>query len=269
MGPTNSRRDSIRTIEPIAEQAVLRRDVRMGETTRLLHRPLVSRRQSLQTIDDELTNAMGQSAATTKDGVAAPKGVQDSASKSDGFEIGREQGHAAGLEAGYTQGCIEGRQTGEKEVRNRDSAARQAQSAQLARLDSMLRALPAQLDQRLREAEDDMVALCMTVIGRMLGEFASTVEGTKALVRQAVGELAAQPVAIIHVHPSDLVGLQADLVWQSGIAAAGKITWLGDPAIALGGCVVSTPQGDLDARLETQLAQLTSCLNDSRRRNPL
>ena len=127
-------------------------------------------------------------------------------------------------------------------------------------------ALAEFVDQRLEAAEDDMVALCMTVVGRMLGETAVGVEGTKALIRQALSELAAQPVATIRVHPDDFIGLQSDSAWHRESDSFGKITWQADPAIALGGCIVCTPQGDLDARLETQLALLTKCLTDARYR---
>lgn len=259
-------------IELAPEWTIVRRDVLMGEATRTLHRPIVLPRKGSPKIGSALISASGPRAAAENAMIALSPAEQSEEIRA-GFEIARAKGqaagHAAGLETGYAQGRKEGLQSAHTEAQDRDNAARQAQSAQLSRIKTMLSTFSSQFDQRLEAAEDDMVALCMTVIGRMLGETAVGIEGTKAIVRQALNELGAQPVATIRVHPDDLIGLQADSVWQRELQATGRISWQADSAITLGGCVVGTPQGDLDARLETQLAQLTAYLTDARFRSLL
>lgn len=186
---------------------------------------------------------------------------------------GHEAGIARGLEEGRRQGLEEGREAGRRAVeRNAESAAR-AIAERLATLDTLLASLPAELSRRLEGAEDDMVALCHAAVCRILGERLATREAVVETVREALRAAgcgphlhAAAPAPLaIHVHPRNLELLRSDeriAVWL-GPAHEG-LRWVADEAMQLGGCIVSTGEGSLDARLETQLAALRDVLTQRR-----
>lgn len=64
-------------------------------------------------------------------------------------------------------------------------------------------------------------------------------------------------VVLLRVHPDDLTALQsARPALAARLAAAVELRLVADPAVGRTGCIVETPAGRLDARLETQLAAL-------------
>ena len=197
------------------------------------------------------------------------------------FREGYERGMASGLEEGrargFEQGQAEGRQAAEAAVLQQVRATQERLALMSERLEQWLALLPdhfqEQLTARLRAGEDDMVALCHAVICRILGERALSSDAVIQGVRAAVGQFAdAQGAALlaIHVHPQDLALLQADPALSEwlGRLCAGPIPWRPDEAVQLGGCIVRSNQGGLDARLETQLAALQELLLDGRTAQP-
>ncbi len=194
------------------------------------------------------------------------------------FREGYERGQASGLEEGrargFEQGQAEGRKAAESAVLQQSRTAQDRIGLMTERLEQWLALLPdhfqEQLTARLRAAEDDMVALSHAVICRILGERALTRDAVVEAVHAAVGQFAdalGSGLLAIHVHPQDLALLEADpaLAEWLGRLCAGPIPWRPDETVQLGGCIVHTSQGGLDARLETQLAALQALLLDGRR----
>jgi flagellar biosynthesis/type III secretory pathway protein FliH len=64
----------------------------------------------------------------------------------------------------------------------------------------------------------------------------------------------------VHVHPEDLAALH-----QAGLASS-TWRWIGDPSVAMGGVVLRSDAGSLDARLGTQLEALRQRLVAARER---
>ncbi|MET3448225.1 FliH/SctL family protein [Ralstonia sp. 1138] len=177
----------------------------------------------------------------------------------EGELLGREEGYRAGLqsgrEEGYQQGLKEGRADGLHEAH---VAARQAVEAPLRQLDQLLSALPGEMRKRLHESEEEMAALCFEVICRIVGDAVASPQTVREVIRRAVQQLGSQLVAV-HVHPADLEDLQADTelnTWLARQSTQGglPVQWVADDSVELGGCVLRSPRGNLDARLETQLA---------------
>jgi flagellar assembly protein FliH len=186
---------------------------------------------------------------------------------------GLEHGRRDGFKEGSERGLAEGRQAGEEDVARQTHAARQAIGALVERLDQMLTMLPHQFEDqylaRLRGSEDDMVALCHSVICRLIGEKAfnrdSVVHCVQAAVTQCRGPNShAQSTGqlAIHIHPGDLEMLRADAMLSEWLKrhGSGPIPWRADETVRLGGCIVHTERGSLDARLETQLSALHEIL---------
>ena len=108
-------------------------------------------------------------------------------------------------------------------------------------------AMPAARTLAMRMAEK--------IVGRAVGM------DPAALANIAAEALAAararSGLVLLRVHPDDLTAIDAARpTLAARIAAAVELRAIADPAVGRGGCVVETPAGRLDARLETQLAAL-------------
>jgi flagellar assembly protein FliH len=226
-----------------------------------------------------------ESAHAPADARASPMQPEAVPAYQEGFRAGLAQGEAAhqardlglieasqrmGFE-GWQRGLEDGRQAGRAAVERDARAGVEATAARLAQLDRLLAALPVELGRRLDESEDDMVALCHAVVCRILGDELVTRDGVGHLVRQAIRESAPSGFGgghgqlAIHVHPRDRAALESEpslAAWLRQHASAGAVQWVSDEHVELGGCVVRSADGALDARLETQLATLRGLLAD-------
>lgn len=188
----------------------------------------------------------------------------------------REQAHA-GFEEGLRQGLVEGRGAGEIEAQRRLASAQEQAAERLQRLEQFHAAWAEQLHAafhaRLDGAEEDMVALCHGVICRLLGDHLVTQAGAAQAVRTAIEtwlqssekQLRGEGVTV-HVHPGDLDAMKHDDMLARWLVQQGLrgMAWEASDSVRMGGCIVRSDEGDLDARLETQLASLRAQLSRSR-----
>lgn len=192
---------------------------------------------------------------------------------------GYEDGLARGLAEGRRLAADEARKASEHATRAAEQElaerseklkhelTRQAQLAYRARVQNLmqiLEKLPGQIEERLRAAEDDMLALSFEAVCRILGDQAVTVEGLRLQLRQAVQAQRNRRLVAVHVHPEDLATLRADSGMEATDLAPADVQWVADPSIVLGGCILQSPEGALDARLEVQLGSLRELLLRSR-----
>ena len=146
-------------------------------------------------------------------------------------------------ELGRQRGMQEGRAAGAEEIR------REAET-ELARIRSIAAGLQGALASGIRGIEDVAVAIAFEAVCKMLGTAAVSRDGIHALVHEAARHAAGAQQVTVRLHPADLAALQA----AGGLDAATQ--WAADKSIELGGCVVETEGGTLDARLETQVERL-------------
>ncbi len=172
------------------------------------------------------------------------------------FALQRQDGYAAGMQAGME----EGRRSGEQLVV-------EAANERLSRFETLLQALPAQLDVLLERAEDDMVALSMEALYRILGKEAAQPDAIRAMLKVAIGDRRASRKLTVHVHPLDYQALKNDAgfcAWLEGQDQQAEWTLASDAEIRLGGVLLNSSEGTLDARLETQLQMLNAVLVQQR-----
>jgi flagellar assembly protein FliH len=197
-----------------------------------------------------------------------------------------EEARQRGYEEGFAKGSVEGRAHGDEEARllaaqAADKAARdledhaervtrelkqQAQAVYQARiqaLDGLIAALPPKIEARLAAAEDDMLALSFEAICRTLGESVVQPEAVRAQLAQAMERLRSRGLVAIHMHPDDLAMLTGQGLSQ-GLLGGADVQWIASADVALGGCILQSPEGGLDARFETQLAALRELLLQTR-----
>jgi flagellar biosynthesis/type III secretory pathway protein FliH len=145
-----------------------------------------------------------------------------------------------GLAEGRDQAVAEGR------------AARQQLAEQGRRV---LESLRRQVTERAGECEDALVGIAFAAVCKLLGEQAAGVEGLRALVRQACADLGEHEELRVRLHPADLTLLR---LAPDGVPDG--VVVVPDAAVALGGCMVDSNAGTLDARLEIQMAELAAVL---------
>lgn len=161
-------------------------------------------------------------------------------------------------ELGRQRGLREGRLAGREEVK-------QSFADEVARVRSVADKLRQAMESGVRGQEEMMVAIAFEAVCKVLGDVVVTREGVQALVRQATTHVLGAERLAVRLHPADLSILQ-DAGGLDGILPSGTVvSWVGDKDIALGGCVVETDGGELDARLETQMEKLRSLLVAARR----
>ena len=164
----------------------------------------------------------------------------------------------AARELGRQRGLQEGRAAGREE-------SQQAFASELARVRSIAGRLSDALAAGIGTTEDLAVAIAFEAVCKVLGEAAMTQEGVRAQVRQAATHLKNKERLMVRLHAADLSALR-DAGALNVLLPPGKtIAWVADDSIELGGCVVESDGGGLDARLETQLERMRDALLAARR----
>lgn len=172
-------------------------------------------------------------------------------------EEGLRSGRAEGLRDGRGQAAAEIRQA----VQHAVAEAEQRWVAELERVQRIARHAQDAVADTVAAAHDEIVALCFETLCRMLGDRSLQPETVRAQLSQLL-EQHGSPGVLFHVHPHD-----AELLQRADDASgAASACWVADADVALGGCIVKSPVGALDARLETMLAACKSTLLEARAR---
>lgn len=114
-------------------------------------------------------------------------------------------------------------------------------------------------------AEDLIVGIAFEAVCKLLARELVSREAVAAMVRQVLSRLKQEESVVVRLHPRDYAVVRE----QGGVDSivdAGPMTveLVPDDGISLGGCVVETSGGDLDARIETQLQRLREALLSAR-----
>jgi flagellar biosynthesis/type III secretory pathway protein FliH len=157
----------------------------------------------------------------------------------------------SGYQAGYEAGLGAGRE-----------AAR-------AELTELLVAARADAEAVRLRARDAAVVLARRMAEKIVGHAVEVSPTVMAdIVAQALAASRARAGAVVlRVHPQDLPAVEAARARWSGAGPA-VVTLLADPGVGRHGCVVETPAGRVDARLDNQLAALERALARSRGEDP-
>lgn len=162
-------------------------------------------------------------------------------------------------ELGRQRGLQEGRQTGVAEVK-------QEFAAEFGRIKSLADKLPQALEAGIDGLEDVAVAIAFESVCKILGGSAVTLEGVQAIVRQVTQQASKTEKLVVRLHPGDLEILRNGGVLETILSSStsNAVSWLPDNSVALGGCMIETDRGSLDARLETQIEKLRGVLLGAR-----
>lgn len=151
-----------------------------------------------------------------------------------------------------------GRQTGFDEGA---AKAEDEYRSQLQEADRVLEAAREEYRQILAGAESDIINLVVAVAKKIIGREATNPEVILNIVQRAVQKATDREDLTIRVNPENLdtaLNGQDDIV--DSVRGIRKLKIIADSAVSAGGCVVETPNGTVDARIERQIAEINEAL---------
>jgi len=115
-------------------------------------------------------------------------------------------------------------------------------------------------------AEGELTELALEIARKVLGrELALDPDAVGAVVARCLAAAGARQRIVARVHPEDLARVEATLPRLRADAGAALLIAEADPTLARGDCVLETEAGQIDGRLETQLAAIGAALRDEDR----
>lgn len=146
----------------------------------------------------------------------------------------------------YAEGMKEGLEAGKQEA-----------VARVQNLEKLMQSLAQPFQELDQQVEDELVSLAIAIVHQLVRREIKTDPGqVVAVVREAVSAL---PVISrnlrLHLHPDDAV-----IVREAFSLSESERTWtvVDDPSLSRGGCRVVSEHSQVDATLETRLAQIIS-----------
>jgi flagellar assembly protein FliH len=154
------------------------------------------------------------------------------------------------LEEGYRRGLAEGMAKGAQEAEKRLQEATGVLATSLAEVEKLSTTAPAAL-------EENVAALAVIVARQIVAREVSLEPDIVAdLVRRALTEFPLDQAVRIRVNPLDL-SLLSGAPSKSGavapITGAREASWLADPRVARGGCLIEGRDRIIDGRVDTAL----------------
>lgn len=153
---------------------------------------------------------------------------------------------------GWEEGLLQGRAQGQKEWLD-----------QVDRAKKILSSLGEQHRDFAAMLEDELVALVFAGIARIVGTASASEASVKEVVRKSIAEDGGRLIA--RVSPDDFDFLTSALKGTS----VDEIEVVPDSRVVLGGCLLESDRGTLDARLETQIEHIRQALLSARAHHPV
>ncbi len=174
--------------------------------------------------------------------------------------------HAAELQAeawqlGHTTGSLQAETEFDARV---EAEVQERLQERLQYIVPALQTATAQLiqdrEQILLQWESAAIQLSLTLAERIVRRELQLQPGApRALIAEVLQLTAGASSIVLRLHPTDVQDIKAHSVeWQQLLSTPATLKVISDPQITRGGCLVETPQGTIDGRIETQLARLAS-----------
>lgn len=156
-------------------------------------------------------------------------------------------------ESGREQGVQQGRAAGEREC-----------SRQIQLLRTVVEESRAAQVRALADLAESAADIVFVAVGKILGDAFVNREAALAAVQEAVRRCHERTRLRVCVAPGDFELLSARHDELLERTRAGELELVADERVALGGCIVESDTGSLDARLEVQMQRLHEALRNAR-----
>ncbi|MBN2652347.1 MAG: flagellar assembly protein FliH [Spirochaetales bacterium] len=157
----------------------------------------------------------------------------------------REKGHNEGYEEGFSKG--------------KDDASRV-----LNKLQSILSAVVDRRNSILKETEEEIIDLVLQMTGKIVKTISETQKGVVIEnIRAALKKLKSKTNIVIRVNTNDL-GLTKEHAEEfiDSIENVKNVSVVEDALVDIGGCIIETDHGEIDARIKSQLRQMEKAILD-------
>jgi len=145
------------------------------------------------------------------------------------------------------------------------STAEQAYREKLARLDALAASLAVERQEFFDRIEPELVRLSIVIAEKVIGrELEVAPETVLDIVRSAMKRLRERETLRLSVNPRDLdtvKNARDDLI--SAVDGVRKLEVVEDRRVDPGGCVIESPSGTLDARIRTQIDEVSRALGEA------
>jgi flagellar biosynthesis/type III secretory pathway protein FliH len=182
--------------------------------------------------------------------VATPSGGQKPVNPEAAKALAAEEKSRL-IDEGYARGLADGERKGLTAAQSRVTESLtvlQNVATQLQETSSMSTAI----------LEENIATLAVVIARQIVGREVALDSGiVTELVRRALTEFPIEQSVRIHVHPQDLAAMTvaAGLTEAPSITANRDASWLPDPKVARGGCVIEGRDRIIDGRVDTALAR--------------
>ncbi len=167
------------------------------------------------------------------------------------------------------EGVTEALRSGAQQQGYTEGIARAQAEVQHATMEAMA-ALTAAQQERHRFAEQHEAALgdlALRIARKVIGaHLAADPTLIAHIVHETIAELEPTVSLEVHVHPEDLPAVEASRSnLERLVQGTGSVRVIADAAVDRGGCILVSPVGEVDARIETKLAVLETAFAAQRR----
>jgi len=143
----------------------------------------------------------------------------------------------------------------------RDEAYREGMETALTEFEENLFAIREIRDRALRETEQDLLRLAVRLAEKIVGrEIEKDSKTLINIVATALQNARQQEKLTVRVNPTNLALIESEI---GNFASGGRtrfIDFVADPRVAIGGCLIESEVGTIDAQLETQFRILERVL---------
>jgi flagellar biosynthesis/type III secretory pathway protein FliH len=175
--------------------------------------------------------------------------------QAEAAQAGQAEGFARGMAQGTAQGAAQA---------HADAEARlQAQTAELVEMaKTVVAQLAAAKDQALAHMRQDMLNLSLQLASKIVGQIAvSDIGAARANLEKVLQLCSGGGEIVLKVNPGQLRRLQAHCgELTEALAVQGPVRLLPDESVGPGGVKLISGSGEIDATIETQLANLAKGL---------
>ncbi len=189
---------------------------------------------------DAESNSPGDSA------VSGPIDAREAARREAEDIVSKAKEQASNIEReaydkGFSKGEQEGLAAGEKKY-----------AEEIDRTKDLFQALQSQIETVHRQHEQDLLVLIKAMVDRLVNhEVSVNPTVIQACLKKAMEFVVDNSVVKVHLHTDDFNRLkEAGLANPAVFEGKSKVQLIEDPNISLGGCLVSTDFGEIDATLE-------------------
>ncbi|TWH48595.1 FliH/SctL family protein [Sporomusa sp. KB1] len=208
-------------------------------------------------IEAEAIMAKAQTTAAQCLNEAESKAKQTAQQAQQAYNEAQTQGHQEGREQGYQEGYNQGNQTALADMQ-------QTMQSSLEKAQHLIQTAEQEAARMFLDAERQIVEIALAVASKILAkEIADNPTTILPILKEALDKVSDQDQITIRVNPEDYeMVLMAKRDLQLMLKRDNTITITADHTVALGGCIIETALGTVDARLDTKLELVHKALEE-------